>query len=106
MQIQCTSKELKLFRSIGKAAKAANMQAFVIGGFVRDKLLGRATSDIDVVCTGDGIRLASDVAELFPDASRVSYFKNFGTAHIYIDEYDIEFVGARKESYPYGLSRQ
>ena len=99
MQIQCTSKELKLFRSIGKAAKAANMQAFVIGGFVRDKLLGRATSDIDIVCTGDGIRLASDVAELFPDASRVSYFKNFGTAHIYIDEYDIEFVGARKESY-------
>ena len=99
MQIQCSNKELKLFRLIAESAKALQIEAFVVGGFVRDKLLDRETNDIDIVTTGDGIELAKKVSASFDTEPRVSYFKNFGTAHIYIDEYDIEFVGARKESY-------
>ena len=76
-----------------------NVCSFVIGGFVRDKLLGRDTKDADIVCTGDGISLAHAVAAHFHPAPPVSFFRNFGTAHIRINDFDIEFVGARKESY-------
>jgi putative nucleotidyltransferase with HDIG domain len=75
------------------------MQAWVIGGFVRDKLLDRPTKDADIVCTGDGIALAHAVADLFNPRPHVSFYKNFGTAHFRIADFDIEFVGARKESY-------
>lgn len=87
---------------IGKVAEAANqlqLPAFVVGGFVRDKLLGRACKDIDVVCLGDAITLANAVRERFQPQPKVSWFKNFGTAHLNIQGYDVEFVGARKESY-------
>ena len=75
------------------------MPVYLIGGFVRDKLIGRKTKDADIVCIGDGILLAYKVAERFNPKPIVSYFKNFGTAHIKLDEFEIEFVGARKESY-------
>lgn len=75
------------------------MPVYLIGGFVRDKLIGRKTKDADIVCIGDGILLAHKVAERFNPKPIVSYFKNFGTAHIKLDEFEIEFVGARKESY-------
>ncbi len=87
---------------IGKVAEAANqlqLPAFVVGGFVRDKLLGRVCKDIDVVCLGDAITLANAVSEKFQPQPKVSWFKNFGTAHLNIQGYDVEFVGARKESY-------
>ncbi len=87
---------------IGKVAEAANqlqLPAFVVGGFVRDKLLGRVCKDIDVVCLGDAIALANAVSEKFHPQPKVSWFKNFGTAHLNIQGYDVEFVGARKESY-------
>jgi putative nucleotidyltransferase with HDIG domain len=87
---------------IGKVAEAANqlqLPAFVVGGFVRDKLLGRPCKDIDVVCLGDAITLANAVSEKFQPQPKVSWFKNFGTAHLNIQGYDVEFVGARKESY-------
>ncbi|MEY3375962.1 MAG: hypothetical protein RL463_267 [Bacteroidota bacterium] len=87
---------------IGKVAEAANqlqLPAFVVGGFVRDKLLGRVCKDIDVVCLGDAIALANAVSEKFQPQPKVSWFKNFGTAHLNIQGYDVEFVGARKESY-------
>ena len=87
---------------IGKVAEAANqlqLPAFVVGGFVRDKLLGRPCKDIDVVCLGDAIALANAVSEKFQPQPKVSWFKNFGTAHLNIQGYDVEFVGARKESY-------
>jgi putative nucleotidyltransferase with HDIG domain len=99
MQISCTEKELYIFDKIATAAKQLNVDCLVIGGFVRDKLLGRPTKDADIVCLGDGISLAHAVADLLDPHPPVSYFKNFGTAHLPFEGMDIEFVGARKESY-------
>lgn len=91
-----------LFKKIAHAAEELGVECFLIGGFVRDKLIGRKTKDIDVVCVGDGIALAHKVAERFNPKPEVHFFKNFGTAQIKTDEAEIEFVGARKESYDFG----
>jgi tRNA nucleotidyltransferase/poly(A) polymerase len=100
MDINCTDKELDLFKKIAGAADAMGAESYLIGGFVRDKLLGRATKDADIVTSGDGISLAKAVAGQFVPALTVSFFKSFGTAHIKADgDFDVEFVGARKESY-------
>ncbi len=99
MDINCTEKELFLFKKIAKAAKAIGVETYVVGGFVRDKIIGRNTKDADIVCVGDGIELANVVASYFNPEPKVNFFKNFGTAHIKVDDFDIEFVGARKESY-------
>ena len=77
------------------------MPCYIIGGFVRDKLIGRATKDADIVCVGDGIELAHAVAKRFKPYPKVSHFKTYGTAQLKIDDWEIEFVGARKESYGY-----
>ncbi len=89
-----------IFIRISAAADRIQMESFVVGGFVRDQLLGRPCKDIDVVCIGSGIALAEEVAREFdlPDHA-VSVFKNFGTAMLKVDDWDLEFVGARKESY-------
>ena len=63
MYIECSNKELFVFKKIANAAQELQMPAFVIGGFVRDKIIGRATKDADIVCLGDGILLATKVAE-------------------------------------------
>lgn len=76
-----------------------HLPCYVIGGFVRDKIIGRPTKDADIMCVGDGIELAHAVAGLFHPKPYVAYFKNFGTAQIKLDDFEIEFVGARKESY-------
>jgi len=99
MQIPCTAKELMLFKKIAAAAEKLNLPCFAIGGFVRDKLLGRDTKDIDIVCVGDGIALAHATAGLFNPRPEVHFFKNFGTAQLKTADIEIEFVGARKESY-------
>jgi putative nucleotidyltransferase with HDIG domain len=100
MHIEFTNPEAELLRKIGAAAASLGMNVFLVGGFVRDKLLGRETRDMDFVTGGDGIDLARRVAEAFPDLPQVNYYKNFGTAHIRTsDGFDLEFVGARKESY-------
>ncbi len=100
MEINCTEKELFLLKKVAKAAEASGMETYLIGGFVRDKILGRETNDADIVCVGDGIELANEVAKQFNPIPQVDFFKTFGTAHIRIsDDFDIEFVGARKESY-------
>ncbi|MBL0144506.1 MAG: HD domain-containing protein [Chitinophagaceae bacterium] len=101
MYINCTNNELLIFDKIAKAAKELNVPCYLIGGFVRDKIIGRETKDIDIVCVGDGIDLAHKVAELFNPIPEVHFFKNFGTAQIKIDDLEIEFVGARKESYDF-----
>ncbi|MEO7394778.1 MAG: HD domain-containing protein, partial [Chitinophagaceae bacterium] len=100
MDITCTKNELVLLNKLATAAKQLGVETYLIGGFVRDKILGRETKDADIVCIGDGIELAKAVAAQFNPVPQVSYFKNFGTAQINInDSFDIEFVGARKESY-------
>ncbi len=102
-QISCLNfkqhlSELPIFTTIGEAADDLNVEAYVIGGYVRDLILNRPNKDIDVVCVGSGIELAEKVAEKL-GAARVNVFKNFGTAQIPHPELDLEFVGARKESY-------
>lgn len=99
MEIRCTDKELSIFRQIGAAADELQVPCYLIGGFVRDKIIGRATKDADIVCIGDGIELAHKVAGLFHPRPPVAFFKTFGTAQIKLGDFEIEFVGARKESY-------
>lgn len=99
MDIQLSKQERHILDRVATAAQQMGVDAFLIGGFVRDKLLGRTTKDADIVCLGDGIELAHKVAESFPQKPKVSYFKNFGTAHFRFQNFDVEFVGARKESY-------
>lgn len=87
-----------VFKELSKCAKELNKPVFVIGGYVRDILLQRPSKDIDFVIAGSGIDLANCVAEKV-NATEVAVFKNFGTAMIKHNDYDLEFVGARKESY-------
>jgi putative nucleotidyltransferase with HDIG domain len=101
MEIACTEKELFVFKKIAHAAAEMGVPCYIIGGFVRDKIIGRPTKDADIVCVGDGIALAKTAAKRFNPVPHVNFFKNFGTAHFKVDEMDIEFVGARKESYRY-----
>ncbi len=139
MYITCNDKELNVLQKIALSAEELGMPCYLIGGFVRDKILGRNTKDMDIVCVGDGIELAAKVAEKFTPKPEVNYFKNFGTAQIKIKfsakenkrllkesnfntpvpsplsqipiisgergwgeaGLEIEFVGARKESYSY-----
>jgi putative nucleotidyltransferase with HDIG domain len=89
-----------IFGLIGKAAEALSVEAYVIGGYVRDFFLGRGQQkDIDILAVGSGIELARKVASLLPGNPRVHVFRNFGTAMIRQGELQLEFVGARKESY-------
>ena len=75
-----------------------DQKAFVIGGYVRDQILNRTTKDIDIVTLGSGIELAKKTAEVL-NSSKVKVFKNFGTAMINVGDLEVQFVGARKESY-------
>ena len=99
MDIRCSDKELFVFKKIAHAAAEMGTPCYLIGGFVRDKLLGRPTKDADIVCVGDGIALAHNVAARFSPVPPVAFFKTFGTAQIKLDDFEVEFVGARRESY-------
>jgi poly(A) polymerase len=104
MEIPCSDTELLLFERIADAASRKQMEVYVIGGFVRDKIIGRPTSDADIVCVGNAIDLANEVAAYYNPKPAIAFFKNFGTAHFKIQEsdgqmLDVEFVGARRESY-------
>jgi tRNA nucleotidyltransferase (CCA-adding enzyme) len=90
----------KIFEVISKASKELNIESYVIGGFVRDLLLNRDfKKDIDIVAVGSGIELALKVSELLPNKPKVQVFKTYGTAMLRFEDTEIEFVGARKESY-------
>ncbi len=126
MKVQLTASEVNVFKKIATAASNVGVTAFVIGGYVRDKILLRPTKDVDIVCVGDGIALAEETAMQFGKNIFVNIFKTYGTAQINIpiknfnnlpptgnqlqnvvadtivgvvDNLSIEFVGARKESY-------
>jgi len=89
-----------IFKVISKSSQALGLDAYVIGGFVRDYLLERGThKDIDIVAIGSGIELAKHVARNLPNHPKVQVFKTYGTAMLRYDDIEIEFVGARKESY-------
>ena len=87
-----------IFKTISKIADQIDQPVFVIGGFVRDHILKKETKDIDIVTLGSGIDLANKVSKEL-NSSPVKIFKNFGTAMILVNDIEIQFVGARKESY-------
>jgi poly(A) polymerase len=89
----------KVFEVIAEEAGKLQVDTYVIGGYVRDMVLRRPSKDIDVVCVGSGIRLAEAVAGSLGKKANLSVFKNFGTAQVKYGDTEIEFVGARKESY-------
>ena len=95
MKLEITNKILK---KIGAIADERSIEAYVVGGYVRDKLLGKEVSDIDIVVVGSGVEFAQAVANSFKKKKIVIYEK-FGTAMMTTEEWKIEFVGARKESY-------
>lgn len=89
----------QLFKTIAAEAGRLGQPAYLIGGYVRDQLMGRPTKDIDIMTVGSGIELAGQVAATLGVRSGVTVFKNFGTAMLHYQDIDVEFVGARKESY-------
>ncbi len=91
--------EREIFTLIEQTATALNYPTFVVGGYVRDRLLARPSKDMDIVCVGNGIRLAQNVASRMRPIPRVVVYKRFGTAMLKCKDLEIEFVGARKESY-------
>ncbi len=91
--------QFPIFETLRQAADSLNLEAYVVGGYARDLILNRPNKDIDVVCVGSGIDLAEEVARRIGPGTRVNVFRNFGTAQIPYEEFDLEFVGARKESY-------
>jgi poly(A) polymerase len=88
-----------IFNIIAECADELNVQTFVIGGWVRDLILDRPSKDIDIVAVGSGIDLATAISLKLGKKFKVNIFKSFGTAQLVYEDYDIEFVGARKESY-------
>ena len=94
-------KENPVFELVAKSAADLGFDTYVIGGFVRDMLLKRSqkSKDIDFVCVGSGVKLAEQVAKNSNKNLKVTTFQRFGTAMLKIDDWELEFVGARKESY-------
>lgn len=91
--------ERKIFEIVSDAARELDCAAYVVGGYVRDRLLARPSKDMDIVCIGSGIELAERVASKLRPMPRVAVYSRFGTAMLKHGDLEIEFVGARKESY-------
>ncbi len=91
--------ERKVFELIQQSAAELDFPVYVVGGYVRDRLLARESKDLDVVCVGDGIALAEKLASKLRPYPHIAVYKRFGTAMIRHQDLEIEFVGARKESY-------
>ncbi|MCM1109754.1 MAG: CCA tRNA nucleotidyltransferase [Clostridium sp.] len=88
-----------VFRTVGEVAESLGRECYVVGGYVRDLMLGRPSKDIDFVTVGSGIELAEKVAERIGRSARLSVFRNYGTAQVRTRRDELEFVGARRESY-------
>lgn len=91
--------EEPIFEIISDAAKELNVDVYIVGGYVRDYLLGRQSKDVDIVAIGSGIELAKLINKKLNNKTEVIIYKNFGTAMLKTDDWTLEFVGARKESY-------
>ena len=91
--------EREIFMLIEQAATSLDMPTYVVGGYVRDRLLGRPSKDMDIVCVGSGIQLAREIAARLRPIPRVVVYQRFGTAMLKHKDLEMEFVGARKESY-------
>lgn len=91
--------KVDIFERVGRIADELGLETYVVGGYVRDLILKRPCKDIDFVCVGSGIELAEKVANSFAEHVPLSVFKNFGTANIRLEDWEVEFVGARRESY-------
>ncbi len=91
--------ETSILTDIARIAKGLNLESYVIGGYVRDLLLSRPSKDIDIVCVGSGIQLAQKVKDELGDEASLAVYKRFGTAAVRSGDYELEFVGARRESY-------
>ncbi|GAA0881040.1 HD domain-containing protein [Algoriphagus jejuensis] len=91
--------ENDIFEKVGAAGARLGIKTYLVGGFVRDLILNRPSKDIDFTCVGSGISLAQEVARSFDSHVPLSVFKNFGTAMLKLEDWELEFVGARKESY-------
>ena len=91
--------QLEIFKKVGSCADQLGLDTYVVGGYVRDLILKRESKDIDFVCVGSGIELAQKVADSFDFHVPISIFKTYGTAMIKVNDFEVEFVGARKESY-------
>ena len=89
----------KIFKQISETADELNIECYAVGGYVRDIFLNRPSKDIDVVVVGSGIEVAQALGKKLGKAARISIFKNFGTAQVKLGDIEVEFVGARKESY-------
>ncbi|MFA0960769.1 CCA tRNA nucleotidyltransferase [Roseivirga sp. BDSF3-8] len=89
----------RIFKLVTEAAGNLGLETYLVGGYVRDLILKRSSKDIDFVCVGSGTALANEVARLIGPQCKVTSFKNFGTAMLVQDGWDVEFVGARRESY-------
>ena len=90
-----------IFKAVSEVASEMGISSFVIGGFVRDLILKRESKDIDIVVLGNGLKVAEEVSKKV-GVTKVAYYKNFGTAAFKFEDWEIEFVGARKESYERG----
>lgn len=101
MVFSIQEKERKILELIGETGKALGYPVYAVGGYVRDRLLARPSKDMDIVCVGSGIRLAEHVAANLRPIPRVTVYSRFGTAMLKHGDLEIEFVGARKESYRY-----
>lgn len=93
--------ERKIFQLIGEVGEELGFPTYVVGGYVRDRLLARPSKDIDIVCVGSGIELAQKVASRLHPIPRIAVYSRFGTAMLKHNGLEVEFVGARKESYRY-----
>ena len=91
--------ERNIFDIISAAAADLNFPTYVVGGYVRDRLLDRKSKDMDIVCVGSGIKLALHIASKLKPRPKVTVYKRFGTAMLKHNGLEVEFVGARRESY-------
>jgi poly(A) polymerase len=101
MVFDIKTEEREIFDLISQAAEEMEVPAYVVGGYVRDRLLARPSKDMDIVCVGSGVELAQRVASKMKPTPRVVVYKRFGTAMLKHSGIELEFVGARKESYRY-----